>query len=165
MAKANKKSSTTTPAIDPVVDLSKKLLALWDADDGSQREYSEADSVVEDIKDETLEQFGEWRAAVEKIISYTQAQSIEGALVQLAIALDTLDDISTQGQNSEKMQINRLILSAMRGAHTALRHGIDPDLFSILKIYGAERGNNPIWIDHVNDWAAKGRVQRQSEGG
>jgi hypothetical protein len=141
------------------------LLALWDADDGSQREYSEADSVVEDIKDETLEQFGEWRAAVEKIISYTQAQSIEGALVQLAIALDTLDDISTQGQNSEKMQINRLILSAMRGARTALRHGIDPDLFSILKIYGAERGNNPIWIDHVNDWAAKGRVQRQSEGG
>jgi hypothetical protein len=40
-----------------------------------------------------------------------------------------------------------------------------PELFSILEIYGADRGNNSIWIDHVNDWAAKGRVQRQNEDG
>jgi hypothetical protein len=86
MPKAAKKNSTTAaPASDPVVELSKKLLALWDADDGSQREYFDLKTVAEHVKDDTLHQFGEWRNAVEQMIRYTEPKSLQGALVQMAL--------------------------------------------------------------------------------
>jgi hypothetical protein len=50
MAKATKKSSTNaltaapTASACPVVELSKTLLKLWDADDGSQREYNDLET-------------------------------------------------------------------------------------------------------------------------
>jgi hypothetical protein len=61
--KAVKKHITIAAAraADPVVELSKKLLVLWDADDGSQREYIDLKTVPEHVKDDTLHQFGEWR--------------------------------------------------------------------------------------------------------
>jgi len=97
MTRAAKKSSTnaiTTHTPCPVVELSQKLLVLWDADDSSQREYYAMGGTASQlIREETMNQFSEWRNAIEKIISYTQAKGLEGALVQMALALDTLDDL------------------------------------------------------------------------
>jgi hypothetical protein len=71
-------SQTTTG--DPVVELSRELLRLWDADDSAQRELDSAASAS--VKVDTQVEFGEWRDAVETIIGFSQAASLEGALIQ-----------------------------------------------------------------------------------
>jgi len=55
MPKAAKTNITNPPkrSGDPVVDLARKLLVLWDADDASQVEYIE-DNIGREIRDETL---------------------------------------------------------------------------------------------------------------
>ena len=82
MPKAAKTNITNPPkrSSDPVVDLARKLLMLWDADDASQVEHIKH-NIGREIRDETLHQFRIWREAVETIISFTQAESHEGALV------------------------------------------------------------------------------------
>lgn len=153
------------PQLDPVVELSKQLLRLWDADDGSQLEYSNAGETVDRSEsDSTLKQFRDWRDAVEKIVSYTQATGIEGALVQLALALDTLRDIlpgipKEHRDEAKELQLDRLIMSAMRGVRNALSTEIDPTVGSIVEIYAG----HPIWIDYVDEWAAKGHESRHGE--
>jgi hypothetical protein len=51
------------PTSCPVVELSKKLLVLWDADDGSQHEYHDLETIPQHVEDDTLQQFGEWRTS------------------------------------------------------------------------------------------------------
>lgn len=63
---------------DPVVELARELLRLWDADDSAQRELDSAASAS--VKVDTQVEFGEWRDAIETIISFSQAASLEGAL-------------------------------------------------------------------------------------
>jgi len=65
---------------DPVVELSRELLRIWDADDGAQREFYQRDKVSARVSEDTQREFGEWRDAVETIISFSQAASLEGAL-------------------------------------------------------------------------------------
>jgi hypothetical protein len=171
MPKAAKKYSTTAPAIDPVVELSKKLLVLWDADDGSQREYNDIETVPEHVKDDTLEQFGEWRDAIEKIISYTQPANLQGALVQMALACDTLNDLHSfieagdrKAIDCDTLQLDRLLRSAMRAVRAAIPTEINPAVRSIVKIYSGDYDHNPIWIDNVKGWAEKGSELRVREG-
>jgi hypothetical protein len=174
MPKAAKKYSAIAPTIDPVVELSKKLLVLWDADDGSEREYSEANEAGH-IREDTLHQFRDWRNAVETMISFTPARGIDGALVQLALALDTIDDLPSPSEDDQKKQIDtiqmllhRLIRSAMDAMdamHSEIQTEIDPTVRSIIKIYGGNHDIFPKWIDRVNDWASKGQVIRHQEDG
>jgi hypothetical protein len=82
-------TSTVTSHPDPVVDLSRHLLDLWDADDASQVEHYNSSNVV--VGRDIQRQFGEWQDAVAKIISFTQATSLAGALMQLSV--DELDSL------------------------------------------------------------------------
>ena len=171
MRKAAKKYSAIAPTIDPVVELSKKLLVLWDADDGSQREYHDLETIPQHVKDDTLQQFGEWRDAIEKIISYTQPENLQGALVQMALACDTLDDLDNlvaaddkKAVNHRILQIDRLLRSVMRVVRSALGTEIDNSVQSIVKMYSGDYDHNPIWGDHVTGWAEKGSELRVREG-
>jgi hypothetical protein len=170
MAKAVAKHITPTPAADPVVELSRQLLVIWDADASSQ----------EDLKGNTLarddacRQFSDWRTAVETIISFTPARGIEGALVQLTLALDAVADInSALNDNAEieeavgpiEMKLNRLIRSAMDVIRNGLRDSMDPAVQAVVDLYGGSHDSTPKWIDRVPGWAEKGSTVRQQQGG
>jgi hypothetical protein len=90
MAKATKKSSTnaiTAHPACPVVDLSRHLMDLWDAADASEREFNK-DKALDLIGESVKEQIDDWQSALVSIISFTEAKSPAGALVQMALALD-----------------------------------------------------------------------------
>src|SRR6478735_38362 len=107
---------------DQVVELSRHLLILWDADDGAELEYCNSDDsdLTKDKAWDAKRQFSEWRDAVEDIVSFSEASSLDGALVQLALAVDSLNDINDlvvdepKGFASKRLQIVRLVRSAMR---------------------------------------------------
>ncbi len=152
-------SQTTTG--DPVVELARELLRLWDADDSAQREFSLHDKASASVKVDTQVEFGEWRDAIETIISFSQAASLEGALIQLALALDTIRDIFRENEG----ELDRRLRSAIRGTRQSLHTELDPTVRSLLKIYGASDETYPLWIDRVDGWAEKGRTQRHQERG
>lgn len=168
----SKSTKASKQGCDPVVDLATQLLVLWDADDASQHEYYGSDTVSENIKDDTMHQFGEWRDAVETIISFTQAKNLQGALVQLALACDAAHDVEGATEAGDKKTINRLVIQLERLIHSAIQAvrtaipEINPDVVSVVKIYSGDYDHrSPAWIDHVGDWAEKGSALRASDGG
>ena len=145
---------------DPVVELSRHLLVLVDADDGAELEYR--NKSLEDPSRNAARLFGEWRTAVERMISFSEASSLDGALVQLALALDSLDDINSlvpdevEGFVSKRLQTERLVRSAMR----AVRKGrtTKPSVQTLVEFYS---GRGSLWIDRAEAWATEGRMQRE----
>ena len=148
-------SQTTTGG--PVVELSRELLRLWDADDSAQRELDSAASAS--VKVDTQVEFGEWRDAVETIIGFSQAASLEGALIQLALALDTIRDIF-RGNEGE---LDRRLRSAIHGIRQSLHTELDPTVRSLLKIYGASDETYPLWIDRGR-WLGREGADATSPG-
>jgi hypothetical protein len=168
MPKASKRIPQPAPAACPVVALTQKLLFIWDADNGSQREYLELEHVPEQTKEETLHQFGEWREAIEKIIAFTEPRNLEGALVQIALARDTLRDVDSflkTGKHEEIgpriFRIDGILGSVMRKMRSAIGSEIDPVVQSVLDIYASSES----WVDNVNGWAERGQLERVGEGG
>ena len=170
-AKGGTNTVTTHP--DPVVNLSDQLFALWNADDASQIEYS-SEPAWERAGSDIEQQFGDWQAAVATLISYTQATSPAGALVQLALALDELDSMLSvdvcgaeerqvrQLRGVDEHRIERLIRSAMRAVQKSLGTDFE-SVRGIVQLYASDNDEN--WLDDVPKWAEQGRVARQSEGG
>lgn len=158
---APQEGHSQSTAGDPVVELSRELLRLWDADEAAQREFSLHRKASGHARVNTQGEFGEWRDAVETIIGFSQATSLEGALVQLALALDTIRDIFRDNEG----ELDRRLRSAIRGIRQSLHTELDPTVRSLLKIYGASDETHPLWIDRVDAWAEKGRTQRHQEGG
>jgi hypothetical protein len=76
MAKATAKHITPAAPANPVVELSKSLLTLWNADDGFQAESKHGSA--SQIKGDTISRLSAWRKAVETMISVTQARNVEG---------------------------------------------------------------------------------------
>lgn len=164
MPKATAKHITPAVPADPVVEMSRKLLRLWDADDGAQTEHRET-KVPEGVRDDTMGQIGEWRDAIAKTITYTQPTTLQGSLVQMALALDALSDISDflgvddkAGIENRVLRIDRLIRLAARKMSFAAP--IDSELRSLLEIYGISVVN---WIDHVGEWSEKGKDRRLAQ--
>jgi len=81
MTKAKSVHSTprtnTSPApAEPVIEMAKEL-RLWDADEGSQSEIPQA---YADTCRNRAFKLGDWREAIEKMISFTQADGLDAAL-------------------------------------------------------------------------------------
>ena len=167
MAKATRKSSTnaiTAHPACPVVDLSQKLMDLWDADDASQREYGK-DKALQLVGDAVKEQIDDWRSALVSIISFTEAKSPAGAMVQMALALDEMDSmLELLGEEDRKLtdehryQIERLIKSAMRAVRAPLGAEFE-SVEAIVNVYSS----GLYWLDNMKTWAEEGRVYRKSE--
>jgi hypothetical protein len=100
-----------------------------------------------------------WGVAVEDIVSFSEAKSQDGALVRLALAIDSLNDIESlvpdgvKGFASKRLQIEWLVRSAMRNMRKD--HTMDPTIQSLVEIYS---GDNSLWIDRVEAWATEGRI-------
>jgi hypothetical protein len=95
----------------PVVDLSRELADLFDAEEGCRQ-------------DDVESQIAAWRGAVAELISFAQAQSPAGALVQLALAISELDSLAelVEGESPKgySARIERLIRSAMHAVRRSL---------------------------------------------
>ena len=167
MARAAPKHITTAPTVDPVVGLSREILRIWDAESGAEQAFRGDPSKSMD-KADIAAQLGEFRDALETLISFSSASGLEGALVQLALALDTLNGISTSRDSEDELNVielklNRMIRSAMDVMRSALRAEIDPTVRSIVRIYAGNPEKITKWIDRVDDWAENGRTRRLQE--
>jgi hypothetical protein len=157
--------------VDPVVELSRTLLTLWNALDGAEKEF-QGDAVRQHVADDARTQLSEWKNAVETEISFTKARTAQGALVQLTLALDAVDDVSSALDEEEakqaveriEMKLHRLIRSAIDAIRGPLQNDIDPAVRSIVTLYGGGHEVFPKWIDRVPSWAEKGSVLHQQEG-
>lgn len=121
------------------------------------------------LEDDGLNQFSEWREGVEAIISFTPAKGLEGALVQLALALNVLDDVlqelkqqKLKEYKAKGLQIDRLIRSALRAVRTALPTPIGRTVESIADMYTSSN-EGALLTDRVRNWSEKGRVSRERE--
>jgi hypothetical protein len=115
-------------------------------------------------------QFGEWRDAVEKIVSFTQAGGLQGAMIQLALSLDVLGDILSSLREDDQllidgkeMQASRLVRSAPRAIARALDAELDSTVRSIVKIYSGDFSKFPTWLDRVDEWAQACSVFRKKD--
>jgi hypothetical protein len=166
-------TNTVTAPPDPVVNLSDQLFDLWNADDASQIEYYQ-EPALKTVGSEIQQQFGDWQEAVATIISYSQATSPAGALVQLALALDELDSLLSvdvggaeerqvrQLRGVDELRIERLIRSAIRAVQKSLGTEFE-SVRGIVQIYASD--SEESWLDSVPRWTEDGRVARQREGG
>jgi hypothetical protein len=168
MPKATSKAITiTASAGDPVVDLSHRLLELWDAADGAEisRKNMESEAEKRDTA-EILSHFDDWRGAVETMVSYARATTTAGALVQLILALQEVDEVLgvvvDEGGDRQVEdlpgvdghRIERLLRSAIR----ALAPSADCDsVRGLSEIYGGMRGT---WLDDVPRWSREGEEAR-----
>jgi hypothetical protein len=146
MAKATKKSITNITASHPtcpVVDLSRHLADLWDAEESCNH-------------DGIRDQIDAWRSAVIEIISFTEAaKSLAGSLVQMALAmddLDTMEDLQTQERGQElpeyMARIERLIESAMRAMQASLGAEFET-VKPIIETYSGNRLAADSWLNSI----------------
>jgi len=163
MSQADSQNTTNTTD-DPVVELAVQLLRLWDANDGCDVEYSRQQPPrYAEIHESNMRRLDEWREAVATSISFSRAKSINGALAQMAVAMERIGDIGAIhkglqcGDLGERvLQVDRLLRSAVR----ALRHvnSIDPDVRAIVECYCGDGAEG--WTDRCQDWAQIGRDER-----
>jgi hypothetical protein len=111
MPQAEQTNTTNTP--DPVMQLAGWLNELHDAAGARPPSVDDADDIL---------QLGEWTESVERLISYAVAESLEGALVQLALALESIDTIPTDLNEirAERLRLGRLVRSAMRVVYASV---------------------------------------------
>jgi hypothetical protein len=158
--RTRRSDGTSTAATDPVVELSRQLADLWNADGASEVEYHSGNKA---LGDDIQQQVGEWQQAVAQTISFTQATSLAGALVQLAIALDELDSLLStniddtgarqvrQLSGVDEHRVDRLIRSAIRAVAKS------PEVAAVLPILEIYGGGDDRWIDNVQRWAKEGK--------
>jgi hypothetical protein len=145
MAKAAKKSITNIIASHPtcpVVDLSQQLADLFDAEEGCG--YADIES-----------QIAAWRTAVAELISFTQAKSAAGALVQMALALSELDTLSELGEGESadeyNARIERLIRSAMHAVRVSLGAEYEAVRATVESYSGADVADH--WSNRIQTFA------------
>jgi hypothetical protein len=133
--------------------------------------YSSSETALKQVGRDIQQQFGDWQEAVATIISYSQATSPAGALVQLALdELDSLLSVDVGGAEErqvrqlrgvDELRVERLIRSAMRAVQKSLGTEFE-SVRGIVQIYASD--SEESWLDDVPKWAQEGRVARQREG-
>jgi len=161
----NAKSKALLPAVTPdcpAVVLARNLLFLWEADEGAQIEFSDRNDSYPGS--DTSQQINDWMKALVAVISFTRAKSLDGALVQISLALETFDDIANLSEDDKgathalSLQLNRLMHSAMRAIGDAIGSEVDPSVSELVRIYG---GKHELWIQQAASLAEKGRACRE----
>ena len=116
---------------------------MWNADNASQM-----DAFDRDTGDEIAKQFSEWQQSLVKLISFTAAGSAAGALVQLALAVEVLDDVKTfepsEMPGELVLRVDRLVRSALSAMMKST--AIDDATWSVVTIYS----NYPTATDFIS---------------
>ena len=174
MAKATKKSSTpqliaTAHPVCPVVDLARQLADLWDADEGCEHAYldKKPHKLSCSTGDEIMQQMNSWRSGLAKIVSFTQAKSLAGALVQMALAADELETFVSRVSDGGTVpdgtrRIERLIGSAARAVRASLGAAEYQSVEPTLQTNGLRHIAGGDWLDSMETWTKEGRSIRES---
>ena len=101
-----------------------------------------------------------------KRVHSTPRRTAPGAMVQMALALDELDSMTSQlDEENQKVvssyqnQIDRLLRSAMRG----VRAPLGEEFKSVEAIVNVYSSDSHCWLDEMEKWAKEGREYRKSE--
>jgi hypothetical protein len=151
--------------VDPVVELAKKLMNAWDADNCADAKYPEAEPAAARLEKEASAQLREWRSALETLISYSDPASFQGALVQMALGLETLNQVDSLIEAGDKEDLSdmartadRLLCSAMRVMLSVPGQEIDEDVKSIVNIYV----DDSDFVEKARAWSETARADRKS---
>ena len=151
--------------VDPVVELAKKLMAVWDPDNCADEKYPEQEPAAARLEKEASAQLREWRSALETLISYSDPASFQGALVQMALGIETLNEMDSLIQAGDKEDLSdlagtaeRLLCSAMRVMLSVPGQEIDDDVKSIVNLYS----NDSNFIDRAKAWSEIARADRKA---
>jgi hypothetical protein len=86
-----------------------------------------------------LDQLDEWRNATSRIIGFVQAQSTDGALAQLPLASEAINDIEAIHEDRQKGDLGEHIAHCahlLRSAVRALRPMVvEPDVGAVIETY------------------------------
>lgn len=137
-------SKRADAAADPVIRLAAQLRDLWHAQEMPRP------------ADDTSLQLDEWLDVIEKNISFTLAESVSGAAVQLALVLDKLDDLKncSGSEGCEQkllLELERLVSSALRAILST--DSLDRVAHSITDVYCAEAGPGSF-AGTMSEWGA-----------
>lgn len=157
---------------DPVVIRARTLGELWDAHDGAESEAFAAkqngDTSLNTVINEQTDQILQWKDTVENEISFLLATSLQGAIVQLAILQDTLNDIEERvakldddDAGSILFKMRRLTRSVIEVVYETLgKDGVAP-VFDVVDTYGEVAGHPANWLCKIPAWSDTGATQRQ----
>lgn len=169
------KSHTTKPvskSTDPVVLRALTLRELWDVHEGAENEAFAArekgDISMGTVRDEQAEQILQWKDIVENEISFLLATSLQGAIIQLAIMQDTLNDLGERVEKLEDddagvilLKMRRLNRSAIDAVYEALgEDGVKP-VWDVVNTYGEVADSPRNWMRNIPAWSDAGFNQRQ----
>jgi len=150
--------------VDPVVDLAKKLMSAWDADNCADSKYPESEFGPR-LEKEASAQLREWRGALETVIAYTEPATFQGALVHMALGLETLNQMDSLIEAGDKEDLSelyrtaeRLLCSAMRVMRSVPGQEIDEDVQSIVNMYVDDSN----FIDKAKRWSEIARTDRKA---
>jgi hypothetical protein len=149
---------------DPVVAIARDIQRLWDAHAGAEVEKSKTSDEI--IFGERCIQLIEWRSALELVGTYTVANSLPGAMIQIAWAMDELRSLAEtlegcQAGESEPClndyvdRIRRLVKSAADVMVADLGKDYEP-IRPIVETYAHVGDLGPNWLLNVDNWAEQG---------
>jgi hypothetical protein len=142
---------------DPVMVLAERLRYLW-----AVESVVPSDKDNDGLSDEKRVLSG--RKAVETQIAFEQATSVSGALVQITLAVDFLEDVLAIHQQRATGNLAKHVSDIdllLRSAARAIRQIESPDTSAakLLKHYAIEND----WHDLADKWAKAGSEPRNQD--
>ncbi|WP_439925319.1 hypothetical protein [Nitrobacter sp. JJSN] len=158
-------------SIDPVVERGRFLRDLWDAHDAVESEAFAArrndDPSLGIQRDEQAHQILDWKDLVEAEISFLVANSLRGALIQLALMQDAMNDLNARIENSDcdsarevAIKIGRLLRSASDAVHDAMGEDQYAEVSGIVSTYASVGDDHPNFLLDMPAWMDKGSDRR-----
>jgi hypothetical protein len=118
---------------------------------------------------EQTHQILQWKDIVENEISFLLATSRQGAIVQLAILQDTLNDLEERVAKLDDDDAGSILFKMMRRLtrsvievvyETLGKDGVAP-VFDVVDTYGEVAGHPKNWLCNIPAWLDAGATQRQ----
>jgi hypothetical protein len=182
MARATRKNITKPVVIsnddDPVVRIACEIDHLWDAENGLESEgldqRKENGGRIPAMIRSQCRNIVKWREALELAGTFTVASTLQGALIQLAWALNDAETLAGNAEANARAgeqqydlsdhidRVRRLVRSAADVVMTTL--GDDyREIQRLVETYHSIGDERPNWLKSINDWADKAWLERERE--
>lgn len=179
MPKAIRKTITKPVVIsnddDPVVRIACEIDHLWDAEAGAEDGGRKDDGGRISARTRWhCDQIRDWRDALELVGTFTVASTLQGAMIQMAWALNDIETLAGNAEANARAgeqeydlsdhidRVRRLVRSAADVVMTTLGDDYG-EIQRLVWTYAhlGDRGGN--WLHSVNDWADKAWLERERE--
>jgi len=165
-------SAIATRASASFSALRASFCSFEDAHDGAESEAFAAkangDTSLNTVINEQTDQILQWKDIVENEISFLLATSLQGAVVQLAILQDTLNDLEERVAKLDDDDAGRILFKMRRLTRSVIevvyqtlgKDGVAP-VFDVVDTYGEVAGRPKNWLCNIPAWSDAGFNQRR----